>query len=38
MTVAGWDDPGSRAVALYLDGADDPDRAEDGTPLPTTTS
>ncbi|HEY7594776.1 MAG TPA: glycogen debranching protein GlgX [Actinophytocola sp.] len=33
MTVADWDDPGSRAVALYLDGADDPDRAEDGTPL-----
>ncbi len=33
MTVAQWEDPGSRSVALYLDGADDPDRAHDGSPL-----
>ena len=24
---------GARALAIYLDGSDDPDRAEDGTPL-----
>jgi glycogen operon protein len=33
MTSADWSDPGARAIALYLDGSDDPDRAEDGTPL-----
>ncbi|HEV7650835.1 MAG TPA: glycogen debranching protein GlgX [Actinophytocola sp.] len=33
MTEADWNDPGARGVALYLDGADDPDRADDGTPL-----
>jgi len=33
MTVPDWDNPASRAVALYLDGGDDPDRNEDGTPL-----
>ncbi len=30
MTEADWADTGARAVALYLDGSDDPDRAEDG--------
>jgi isoamylase len=33
MTAGDWADPGARAVALYLDGSDDPDRAADGTPL-----
>ncbi len=33
MTPADWADPGARALALYLDGADDPDRASDGSPL-----
>jgi isoamylase len=33
MTVADWRDSGARSIALYLDGADDPDYAEDGTPL-----
>ena len=33
MTPAQWDDPGARSVAIYLDGADDPDRAADGTLL-----
>jgi isoamylase len=33
MTGGDWADPGARAVAMYLDGSDDPDRAEDGTPL-----
>jgi isoamylase len=33
MTVANWRDRGARSIALYLDGADDPDDAEDGTPL-----
>jgi isoamylase len=31
MTGADWSDPGALAIALYLDGSDDPDRAEDGT-------
>ena len=31
MTGAGWSDPNALAVALYLDGSDDPDRAADGT-------
>jgi isoamylase len=33
MDGADWADPGARAIAIYLDGSDDPDRAEDGTPL-----
>ena len=28
-----WGDPGARSVAIYLDGADDPDRAADGSLL-----
>jgi len=31
MTGADWSDPGALSVALYLDGADDPDRAANGT-------
>jgi glycogen operon protein len=31
MTGADWADPGARSLAIYLDGSDDPDRAEDGT-------
>jgi isoamylase len=33
MTPAQWGDPGARSVAIYLDGADDPDRAADGSLL-----
>ena len=33
MDGGDWADPGARAIAIYLDGSDDPDRAEDGTPL-----
>ncbi|HEY6424097.1 MAG TPA: glycogen debranching protein GlgX [Pseudonocardiaceae bacterium] len=33
MTAANWADSGARSVAIYLDGADAPDTAEDGTPL-----
>jgi glycogen operon protein len=33
MTVADWSDPNALAIALYLDGSDDPDRAADGTCL-----
>jgi isoamylase len=33
MDSADWADPNARAIAIYLDGRDDPDRAEDGTPL-----
>ncbi len=33
MTPADWNYPGARSVAVYLDGADDPDRAADGTLL-----
>jgi isoamylase len=33
MTGADWADPDARSLAIYLDGADDPDPAEDGTPL-----
>ncbi len=33
MTRTNWVDPVARAVALYLDGADDPDRAVDGSLL-----
>jgi glycogen operon protein len=31
MTAACWSDPNALAIALYLDGSDDPDRAADGT-------
>src|SRR5262249_19852473 len=33
MTLANWRDRGTRCIALYLDGADAPDHAADGTPL-----
>ena len=33
MDSADWADPGARAIAIYLDGSDAPDRAEDGAPL-----
>ena len=33
MTGADWADPDARSLAIYLDGADDPDPAEDGIPL-----
>ena len=33
MDGADWADPNARAIAIYLDGSDDPDRAEDGMPL-----
>ncbi len=33
MTGPDWAYPGALAVALYLDGSDDPDRAADGSPL-----
>ena len=33
MTAADWSDGGARAIGLYLDGSDDPDRAADGTLL-----
>ena len=31
MTGGDWADQNARAIALYLDGSDDPDQAEDGT-------
>jgi isoamylase len=31
MTAGDWSDNTALAIALYLDGSDDPDRAEDGT-------
>jgi glycogen operon protein len=31
MTGADWSDPSALAIALYLDGSDDPDRTADGT-------
>ena len=31
MDGGNWADPNARAIAIYLDGSDDPDRAEDGT-------
>jgi glycogen operon protein len=31
MTDPDWADPNALAIALYLDGSDDPDRAADGT-------
>jgi isoamylase len=33
MNSSDWADPNARAIAIYLDGSDDPDQAEDGTPL-----
>jgi isoamylase len=33
MTRENWTDPNARALAIYLDGGDAPDHAEDGTPL-----
>jgi glycogen operon protein len=33
MNDTDWADPNARAIAIYLDGADDPDRAQDGTLL-----
>jgi isoamylase len=33
MTAANWADGVARAVAIYLDGSDAPDRAADGSPL-----
>ena len=31
--MANWGDADARCVAIYLDGRNSPDRAEDGTPL-----
>jgi glycogen operon protein len=33
MTAANWADGDARALAIYLDGADAPDRAADGSAL-----
>ena len=33
MTDGDWSDESALAIALYLDGSDDPDHAADGTPL-----
>jgi isoamylase len=33
MTPVDWADADARSLAIYLDGADDPDRAADGSPL-----
>ncbi len=33
MTAADWADANARALGIYLDGSDDPDRAADGRPL-----
>jgi len=33
MTEADWNNPAARSLALYVDGADDPDRGDDGTLL-----
>ena len=33
MTGTDWTDPSALALAIYLDGSDEPDRAADGTPL-----
>ena len=33
MDGGDWADANARAIAIYLDGSDDPDRAEDGAPL-----
>ena len=31
MDGGDWADPNARTIAIYLNGSDDPDRAEDGT-------
>jgi isoamylase len=33
MTGTDWSDPSALAIAIYLDGSDEPDRAADGSPL-----
>ena len=33
MTIENWEDRGALALAIYLNGSDDPDRARDGTLL-----
>jgi isoamylase len=33
MTDEQWADPSMHAIAVYLDGSDAPDKADDGTPL-----
>ena len=33
MNSGDWADPSARAIAIYLDGSDDPDHAQDGTLL-----
>jgi glycogen operon protein len=33
VTAEEWADPGARSVAIYLDGVDMPDHAEDGAPV-----
>jgi isoamylase len=33
MTAADWANPGALSVAIYLNGSDAPDRAQDGAPL-----
>jgi isoamylase len=33
MTGADWGDPSALSLAIYLDGSDDPDRAQDGRPM-----
>ncbi len=33
VTESGWADPAAHAIAVYLDGSDDPDEAPDGTPM-----
>ena len=33
MNSGDWADPSARSIAIYLDGSDDPDRAQDGTLL-----
>ena len=33
MNGADWADAGARSLAIYLDGSDAPDRAQDGTPM-----
>ena len=33
MNSADWADPDARAIAIYLDGSDDPDRDQDGSPM-----
>jgi glycogen operon protein len=33
MTTSDWGNPGALAVAIYLDGSDAPDRADDGSPM-----